>query len=132
MRVLSVASRRVRLSEKAAARTGLSVAVASNRTPFRSSFDADGSQAGLASNLRAGYRHRRRTERQCERAPSLNRAFVTLDRRLIRFRRQNCFCNTNAKTGIFRQVAYYRWSGFNITEVRRPESVRGIKPTVAG
>ena len=32
-----------------------------------------------------------------------------------------------AKTGIFQQVAYYRWSGFNITEGTRPESVRGIK-----
>jgi predicted permease len=32
-----------------------------------------------------------------------------------------------AKTGIFQQVAYYRWSGFNITEGNRPESVRGIK-----
>src|ERR1700748_2143554 len=32
-----------------------------------------------------------------------------------------------AKTGIFQQVAYYRWSGFNITEGSRPESVRGIK-----
>jgi predicted permease len=32
-----------------------------------------------------------------------------------------------AKTGIFEQVAYYRWSGFNITEGSRPESVEGIK-----
>lgn len=32
-----------------------------------------------------------------------------------------------AKTGIFQQVAYYRWSGFNITEGTRPESVHGIK-----
>ncbi|HXA04135.1 MAG TPA: ABC transporter permease [Bryobacteraceae bacterium] len=32
-----------------------------------------------------------------------------------------------AKTGIFQQVAYYRWSGFNITEGSRPESVRGIQ-----
>ena len=32
-----------------------------------------------------------------------------------------------AKTGIFQQVAYYRWSGFNITEGSRPESVGGIK-----
>jgi putative ABC transport system permease protein len=32
-----------------------------------------------------------------------------------------------AKTGIFQQVAYYRWSGFNITEGSRPESVNGIK-----
>jgi putative ABC transport system permease protein len=31
-----------------------------------------------------------------------------------------------AKTGIFQQVAYYRWSGFNITEGSRPESVHGI------
>jgi len=32
-----------------------------------------------------------------------------------------------AKTGIFQQVAYYRGSGFNITEGSRPESVDGIK-----
>jgi len=32
-----------------------------------------------------------------------------------------------AKTGIFQQVAYYRWSGFNVTEGSRPESVDGIK-----
>jgi putative ABC transport system permease protein len=32
-----------------------------------------------------------------------------------------------AKTGIFQQVAYYRGSGFNITEGNRPESVDGIK-----
>jgi predicted permease len=32
-----------------------------------------------------------------------------------------------AKTGIFQQVAYYRWSGFNITDGSRPESVDGIK-----
>lgn len=32
-----------------------------------------------------------------------------------------------AKTGIFQQVAYYRWAGFNITEGNRPESVDGIK-----
>jgi len=32
-----------------------------------------------------------------------------------------------AKTGIFQQVAYYRWSGFNITEGSRPESIGGIK-----
>jgi putative ABC transport system permease protein len=32
-----------------------------------------------------------------------------------------------AKTGIFQQVAYYRWSGFNITDSSRPESVDGIK-----
>lgn len=30
-------------------------------------------------------------------------------------------------TGIFQQVAYYRWAGFNITEGDRPESVDGIK-----
>lgn len=32
-----------------------------------------------------------------------------------------------AKSGIFQYVAYYRGSGFNITEGDRPESVRGIK-----
>jgi len=32
-----------------------------------------------------------------------------------------------AKTGIFQQVAYYRWSGFNITGGSRPETVDGIK-----
>lgn len=32
-----------------------------------------------------------------------------------------------ARTGIFQQVAFYRWSGFNITEGSRPESVDGIK-----
>ena len=32
-----------------------------------------------------------------------------------------------AKTGIFQNVAYYRWSGFNITEGSRPESVQAIK-----
>jgi putative ABC transport system permease protein len=32
-----------------------------------------------------------------------------------------------AKTGIFQQVAYFRGSGFNITEGSRPESVRGIQ-----
>jgi predicted permease len=32
-----------------------------------------------------------------------------------------------AKTGIFQQVAYCRWSGFNITGGSRPESVHGIK-----
>jgi putative ABC transport system permease protein len=32
-----------------------------------------------------------------------------------------------SKTGLFQQVAYYRWSGFNITEGSRPESVHGIK-----
>ena len=32
-----------------------------------------------------------------------------------------------AKAGIFQQVAYYRWTGFNITEGSRPESIGGIK-----
>ncbi len=32
-----------------------------------------------------------------------------------------------AKSGIFQHVAYYRWSGFNITEGSRPETVDGIK-----
>jgi predicted permease len=32
-----------------------------------------------------------------------------------------------AKTGIFQQVAYYRFTGFNITEGSRPESIGGIK-----
>ena len=32
-----------------------------------------------------------------------------------------------AKAGVFQYVAYYRWSGFNITEGNRPESVDGIK-----
>ena len=32
-----------------------------------------------------------------------------------------------AKTGVFRYVAYYRWSRFNITEGNRPESIIGIK-----
>ena len=32
-----------------------------------------------------------------------------------------------AKAGIFQQVAYYRWAGFNITEGDRPESVDSIK-----
>jgi putative ABC transport system permease protein len=32
-----------------------------------------------------------------------------------------------AKTGAFQHVAYYRFSGFNITEGSRPESVNGIK-----
>src|SRR5260370_3258843 len=32
-----------------------------------------------------------------------------------------------AKNGIFQQVAYYRWSGFNITEGSRPESIGGIQ-----
>jgi hypothetical protein len=31
------------------------------------------------------------------------------------------------KTGVFQYVGYFRWSGFNITEGTRPESVRGIK-----
>jgi putative ABC transport system permease protein len=34
------------------------------------------------------------------------------------------------KTGLFQQVAYYRWQGFNITEGDRPESVDGIKASV--
>ncbi len=32
-----------------------------------------------------------------------------------------------SKTGIFQQVAFYRWSGFNVTEGNRPESVHGIQ-----
>jgi putative ABC transport system permease protein len=32
-----------------------------------------------------------------------------------------------AKTSVFRYVAYYRWSRFNITEGNRPESIEGIK-----
>ncbi len=32
-----------------------------------------------------------------------------------------------ARSGVFQQVAYYRWSRFNITEGDRPESVQGIK-----
>jgi len=32
--------------------------------------------------------------------------------------------------GIFQQVAYYRWSGFNITEGNRPESVDGVQASV--
>jgi len=32
-----------------------------------------------------------------------------------------------AASGVFQYVAYYRWSGFNITEGNRPESVDGIK-----
>jgi putative ABC transport system permease protein len=32
-----------------------------------------------------------------------------------------------AKTGVFQYVAYFRWSGFNITEGNRPESVDGIQ-----
>jgi len=35
-----------------------------------------------------------------------------------------------AKAGIFQQVAYYRWSGFNITEGSRPESIGGIQASV--
>src|SRR5580658_1056493 len=35
-----------------------------------------------------------------------------------------------AKAGIFEQVAYYRWSGFNITEGSRPESIGGIQASV--
>ncbi len=31
-----------------------------------------------------------------------------------------------AKSGVFQQVAYYRWSGFSITEGNRPEHVLGI------
>ncbi|HEV3275225.1 MAG TPA: ABC transporter permease [Terriglobia bacterium] len=32
-----------------------------------------------------------------------------------------------AKTGIFQQVCYYRWAGFNITGGDHPESIDGIK-----
>src|SRR5579872_1238733 len=32
-----------------------------------------------------------------------------------------------AKAGVFQYVAYFRWSGFNITEGNRPENVRGIQ-----
>ncbi len=32
-----------------------------------------------------------------------------------------------ARSGLFQQVAYYRWGGFNITEGNRPESVDSIK-----
>src|SRR5580658_85842 len=32
-----------------------------------------------------------------------------------------------ASTGLFQQVVYYRWAGFNITSGNRPESVQGIK-----
>jgi predicted permease len=32
-----------------------------------------------------------------------------------------------ANSGVFQYVAYYRWSGFNITEGNRPQSVQGIK-----
>ncbi len=33
-----------------------------------------------------------------------------------------------AKAGVFQDVAWYRWSRFNITEGNRPESVEGIRP----
>jgi putative ABC transport system permease protein len=33
-------------------------------------------------------------------------------------------------TKIFQRVGYYRWSGFNITESNRPESVTGIKASI--
>jgi predicted permease len=32
-----------------------------------------------------------------------------------------------ARSGVFQYVAYYRWSGFNITEGDRPENVNGIQ-----
>jgi hypothetical protein len=32
-----------------------------------------------------------------------------------------------ANSGVFQYVAYYRWSGFNITEGNSPQSVQGIK-----
>jgi len=32
-----------------------------------------------------------------------------------------------AKAGVFQNVAYYRWSRFNITQADRPESIEGIK-----
>jgi len=32
-----------------------------------------------------------------------------------------------AKAGVFQYVGYFRWSGFNITEGNRPETIRGIK-----
>ena len=32
-----------------------------------------------------------------------------------------------ARSGVFQYVAYYRWSGFNLTEGNRPESVNGIR-----
>lgn len=35
--------------------------------------------------------------------------------------------NDIAKTSVFQQVAYFRWSGFNITEGTRPENIDGIK-----
>jgi len=34
------------------------------------------------------------------------------------------------ETGIFQQAGYYRWSGFNITESNRPESITGIKTSI--
>ena len=34
------------------------------------------------------------------------------------------------QTKIFQRVGYYRWSGFNITEGNRPESVTGIKASI--
>jgi len=34
------------------------------------------------------------------------------------------------QTKIFQKVGYYRWSGFNITESNRPESVTGIKTSI--
>src|SRR5258708_18503612 len=34
------------------------------------------------------------------------------------------------QTRIFQKVGYYRWSGFNITESDRPESVTGIKTSI--
>jgi hypothetical protein len=30
------------------------------------------------------------------------------------------------RSGVFQQVAYFRWSGFNITEGAMPESVEGV------
>lgn len=32
-----------------------------------------------------------------------------------------------AKSGVFQYVAYYRWTGFNLTEGSRPERLQGIK-----
>jgi len=34
------------------------------------------------------------------------------------------------QTKIFQQAGYYRWSGFNITESKRPESITGIKTSL--
>ena len=34
------------------------------------------------------------------------------------------------QTKIFHRVGYYRWSGFNITESNRPESITGIKSSI--